>query len=66
MYGVIVVVIFGALIWLVSCSVISNNKEYDEFMADCLKDHKKYECTTMWRQGTTDTIVVPVPVYTNR
>lgn len=30
------------------------------FMAECVKDHKEYECTAMWRAGEPKTVVVPI------
>lgn len=35
----------------------------EAFMSECVADgRKQYECTAMWRQGESNTHVVPVPV----
>lgn len=36
------------------------------FMAECVKDHKEYECTAMWRAGEPKTVVVPIHTTTVR
>lgn len=58
----------GVLLWLFILAVIAfcvlgviaSAKAKKEFMADCLKERKQYECTAMWRQG--DQNVVPIPI----
>lgn len=48
------------VIAMIAFSVIDGNKEREAFMRECLKDHKEYECTAMWRAG--DSNVVPMPI----
>lgn len=31
------------------------------FMAECLQDHKQYECTAMWRAGESQVVPVFIP-----
>lgn len=40
-------------------------KEHKHFMEQCLKDHKEYECTALWRAGEDhdNTAVIPMPIY---
>jgi hypothetical protein len=38
------------------------DRTQDEFMAECIKEHKQYECTAMWRSGENHSTVVPMPV----
>ncbi len=33
-------------------------------MADCMTEHKEYECTLMWKEAQPDTQTVVIPVYT--
>jgi hypothetical protein len=34
----------------------------EEFMAECVQHHAKYECTLMWRLGTSES--TPIPIVT--
>jgi len=60
MFGT-VLVIFGMVLLLIG-GAMADAKTQGAFMAQCLKDHKEYECTAMWRAGEDHTTVVPVPV----
>ena len=53
--GVLVV----GLIW-----AIFTDDSHQKFMEQCLKDHKEYECTAMWRAGDkhVQPAVVPMPI----
>ena len=40
-------------VFIIVCIVLVANKQDSEqtsFMADCMKDHKKYECDVLWSQ----------------
>ena len=55
----LVLIVFGYVIYV---SFAAEAKDEEDFMVECMKDHKKYECTAMWRAGNTKTTVVPVVV----
>lgn len=64
LFGVLVVV---GLVWGVSASVENERVEREQFLNDCYKHRRPYECTAMWRAGnhcddssTVIPIVVPV------
>jgi len=52
--GIIVAIVIG---------LISNYHDRQDFMADCTKDHKPYECQVMWTQAHPP--VQEVRVYQN-
>lgn len=58
---VIAVVILGVLVGGGAALMHAGDAKKD-FMAECQKDHKKYECTAMWRQGNQDVVPVFIPV----
>lgn len=50
---------------LLVASVLAIWSEYDayqKFMAQCRQDHKEYECTAMWRDGSSRSVLVPMPI----
>ena len=51
------VLLIGGLIYCVH----GIDKEHDRLMAECMKDHKEYECVSMLKSNT-GTTVVPMPV----
>lgn len=54
-------VVIGCIGIVYSCT--QENRTFKEFMAQCMKDHKEYECYALWRQGNRDqTAVVPIPI----
>ncbi len=68
MLWLIVVVVFlaggiGALVLYASSRA---EKEWQEFNTECVKDHKQYECSAMWRAGESQTVVVPIPVVVHQ
>src|SRR3954462_1642193 len=57
---------FTAAIWY---GVKRENAAHDRFMAQCMQDHKEYECTAMWRAGDSGPpAVIPmfIPIPTGR
>jgi hypothetical protein len=60
--GVTVLVTVLALGAFVGWVVHRSNARYAEFMQGCLQDHKKYECTAMWRAGDKNDIPIMVPI----
>lgn len=50
-------------VWL---AIAADQRAYGRFMADCGKSRAEYECTAMWRSGSNNTTVVPVPVVVSR
>lgn len=59
-------IIGAVLLGLIFLVGHSENKAKDAFMTDCLKDHKQYECTAMWRAGDSKSSTVVVPMYVGR
>jgi hypothetical protein len=57
---IVLVVFILTVIAFCVLGVIANGKVRQQFMEDCLKERKQYECTAMWRQG--DSQIVPVPI----
>jgi hypothetical protein len=59
---IIMLLMFAAFV----ATVLFADKMYAEakqhFMAQCMQDHKEYECTALWRQGDPSTLVVPIPI----
>lgn len=54
--GVVCAVLGALIVWIARVDAA----EKADFMAECLKDRKSYECVAMWRAG--DTKVVPMPI----
>lgn len=46
------------LAWAFATLLTEGQEEKHEFMAQCLTEHKQYECTAMWRAGNHDTTVI--------
>jgi integrase len=44
--------------------VFPNRAAIDAFMQECMQDHKRYECTALWRAGGTQSwLLIPsVPI----
>lgn len=58
--GVVFSVIIGLVLLLV-LGLIAWNREYDRLMAQCLQDHKEYECRSIL-DGSGSTTLVPVVI----
>lgn len=52
----------AAGVFLMVGAVQSDSRAQAAFMAQCLQDHKEYECVAMWRAGESHTQVVPMPI----
>jgi hypothetical protein len=65
-FGWVVLLVILFIIWLVWLMISSEYEAKQAFMAECMEEKKKYECTAMWRSGDKNTVVVPMPVYTGR
>ena len=37
---------------------IGSAQQRQAFMDECMQDHKRYECTVMWRSSTPDTTII--------
>lgn len=46
--------------FLVKNDMVNEKKEREQFLVECLQDHKKYECDALWRAGKSDTEIVPM------
>lgn len=53
--GVIVAIVLVLIV-----SAIGYTKNHERFMADCLQDHKQYECDMMWKAANPPPQVVHV------
>jgi len=56
--GLIVVLV--GIIWIAGKQMAAERKK---FMDDCMRDHKEYECTIMWKEAQPDTQTIIVPSY---
>ena len=56
--GAIFLIVLMALGFDAAIEGMSNN--YEQFMHQCLHDHKKYECQALWDGGGTSVVVIPV------
>ena len=50
----------AVLISLLAFAIIEDNAHAERVMAECMQDHKAYECEAMWRAGEPKLIAVPV------
>ncbi len=64
MIEVVVVVLIVALFAIIIFASTVENEARLKFMADCMTEHKEYECTLMWKEAQPDTRTVVIPVYT--
>lgn len=53
------IIVIGLVITFFYYLIVAFNQQYEEFHEECLKYHKKYECTAMWHAGDTQVIVIP-------
>lgn len=54
-------IVVAVLVALVVGSIISMVKAERDFMAECTKDHKQYECTAMYRSAHPAPTVIVMP-----
>lgn len=50
-FGAITGLVILAVIVLMGFVAIESMKAHDEFMRECLQDHKQYECTALYCAG---------------
>ena len=65
-FTTIEVVVAGLIVGLVGLIVLAGKAaqaEREKFMRDCMRDHKEYECTIMWKEAQPDTQTIIVPSY---
>ncbi len=55
--GIIVAVV--VLLWY---AIAQDIDAKEDFMQACLKDHKQYECTAMWRAGQQNYVPIVIPM----
>lgn len=60
--GILLFAIVGIVlaVWTIHEGSKEEEKKRQEFMVDCLKERKQYECTSMWRSGEKHEEVVPI------
>lgn len=56
--------IAGLFAWVLYIFIFDDSKEV--FMRQCLKDHKEYECTAMWRAGRSHFVPMPLIIPMRR
>jgi hypothetical protein len=61
-FGIIFIAVLGLFFGLLYGALSSEKQRHEEFMEACMHDRQKYECTALWRAGSTQTSVVPVIV----
>lgn len=49
--GFLLIGLVTLLIWIGYIQAKEEEKEYNTFMHECVKDHKEYECNLMWKQA---------------
>lgn len=54
-----ITIIIAAMLGICFGLAYSLVKDKEEFMKDCLKERKQYECTAMWRAGDIHAVVIP-------
>lgn len=60
--GAVIIGMLGvAAILLILSSLHERNKKA-EFMDECLKYQKQYECTALWRRSESTPIYIPMPM----
>jgi hypothetical protein len=57
--GVMATIVVCVLLLIVAGKSMSEEKE--KFMRDCMRDHKEYECTLMWKEAQPDTQYIYIP-----
>jgi hypothetical protein len=57
-----VILTVGLLAGLVVVAAKSEAEHKARFMAQCMQDHKEYECTALWRRGDPSVVAVPIPI----
>ena len=63
--GCFVFLVIGvAFLWFAVWVWRDEEKTFQQWNAECLKDHKQYECTALWRGGNRSVSTVPVVVRT--
>ena len=58
--------VMGVIVGLVALILVAGKQmaaEKKKFMDDCMRDHKEYECTLMWKEAQPDTQTIIVPSY---
>jgi hypothetical protein len=58
--GAIFLLLFSGIGLVLVGAVKSDSAARAEWMAECVKDHKEYECVAMWRAG--DRRITPIPI----
>ena len=66
MAGIFMVAVIVGVIVLAIVAIVDDGKHHDKFMAQCMQDHKQYECDALWRAGEDHTTVMPMPVIIGR
>lgn len=57
-------IVMGTIVVLVGVILLAGKQmaaEKKKFMDDCMRDHKEYECTIMWKNAQPDTQTIIVP-----
>lgn len=62
-FGWVILAMVALTCWAGYEIVQQDTAAREEFMQECMKDHKKYECTAMWGNSHPQTTVVPVHTY---
>lgn len=56
---VLIGTIIALFIWFLCALVTFSTEARKEFMDECLKDHKKYECESLYTGNQSNLIIIP-------
>ena len=66
-YLTLIAVLIAFFGWLLDKAIEHDRAAAEQFMQECIADGRKsYECKAMWRAGDSQTVVVPMPIYTGK
>lgn len=57
--GLFILAVASFLLALILIAVVVGAKARMEWMEQCMKDKKEWECTAIWRYGSPSSIVAP-------
>lgn len=63
---IVILLLVGLTSWGGWVTITDRIAREKEFMGECQKDHKKYECTAMWRRAEDHSQTVVMPVVVSR
>lgn len=59
---IVTALIIIAITSIVTGVLLGHLRMHEEFMGQCMEDHKKYVCTLLWRDGIQGTAIAPTVI----